>query len=269
MNFNDNIDNSDVSELRRYMSKPSLEKSRKRVRKNATAAPALRAAKTKVATTSDKGATPGVDDVVRQLEEDIIFGRLKPRERLVEDALMQRLGAKRHVVRHSLTELERLGIVVRQHNKGSAVRDFEPSEVEAIYDVRAILQRHAAKRVPLPAPKPLIDKLKAIHKRHAKAVDKGDLPTVYRLNNDFHDTIFSACGNPYLVETISEYAWLVHAIRSYRIADPKLLRQARDEHAMMIEALEAGDRKTLVTLCVNHIRPSKQAYLAQQHFAKK
>ena len=33
------------------------------------------------------------------LEFDILFGRLKPRERLIEDVLMQRFGAKRHAVR--------------------------------------------------------------------------------------------------------------------------------------------------------------------------
>ena len=103
--------------------------------------------------------------------------------------------------------------------------------------------------------------------RHSQAVEAGDLRAVYRLNNEFHDALFAACGNPYLVATISEYAWLVHAIRSYRIADPKLLRQARDEHALMIEALRAGDRKTLMELCEQHILPSKEAYLAQERSA--
>ena len=214
--------------------------------------------------------TPGRDsvaDVVRTLEEDIIFGRLRPRERLIEDTLMARLGAKRHVVRQALAELERLGIVVRERNKGSAVRDFAPQDVEAIYDVRAVLQRHAARQIPLPGGDELLHDLRAIHARHSEAVEDGDLRAVYRLNNDFHDTLFAACGNPYLVETISEYAWLVHAIRSYRIADPKLLRQARDEHGAMIAALQAGDRKTLVELCVNHILPSKNAYLEQERHA--
>jgi DNA-binding GntR family transcriptional regulator len=200
---------------------------------------------------------------VRLLEEDIIFGRLKPKERLVEDALMGRHGAKRHVVREALSQLERLGIVERQPNKGSAVRDFEPSEVEDLYEMRALLHRQAAERIPLPAPKELIDRLQAIHESHVKAVRKGDLQAVYHLNNDFHDVLFGACGNRYLVRSISEYAWLAHAIRSYRIGDPKLLKQAPKEHALMIKALRVGDRKQLIKLCVDHIVPSKEAYLAQ------
>jgi DNA-binding GntR family transcriptional regulator len=210
---------------------------------------------------------PGpVDEVVRALEEDIIFGRLKPRERLVEETLMERTGAKRHVVRQALMELERLGIVVRERNKGSAVKDFVPDDVEAIYEMRELLQRHAAERIPLPANTGLITELRRIHEDHARAVEAGDLRAVYRLNNRFHDTLFGACGNPYLVETIADYAWLAHAIRSYRIADPELLAQARDEHARMIAALERADRAALVRLCVEHIEPSKQAYLAQERY---
>jgi DNA-binding GntR family transcriptional regulator len=207
-------------------------------------------------------AGPGLAEIVRTLEADIIFGRLRPRERLVEDMLMERLGVTRHLVRQALFELERLGIVVRERNKGCAVRYFPPAEVEHIYELREVLQAHAARRIPIPAPGALIEALDAIHAEHSRAVEKGDLGAVYRLNNRFHNTLFAASGNPRLVEAIAHYAWLAHAIRSYRIADPRLLRQARDEHGAMIEALRRGDRDTLVRLAVAHIQPSKEAYLA-------
>ena len=210
---------------------------------------------------------PGLAEVVRTLEADIIFGRLKPRERLVEDMLMARLGATRHLVRQALFELERLGIVIRERNKGCAVRYFPPAEVEQIYELREVLQAHAARRIPLPAPAALIEALGAIHADHGRAVEHADLGAVYRLNNQFHNTLFAACGNPRLVEAIAHYAWLAHAIRSYRIADPQLLRQARDEHGGMIEALRRGDRDALVRLAVEHIQPSKNAYLALEKVA--
>lgn len=205
-----------------------------------------------------------LDAAVAALEEDIIFGRLKPRERLVEDVLMQRLDAKRHVVRQALAALERLGIVVKERNKGCAVRDFATDEVENIYEIRELLQRHAAARLPLPAPPALVAELTAIHEAHAAAAEAGDLRAVYRLNNAFHDTFFRACGNPHLAETIAHYAWLAHAIRSYRIADPVLLAQARDEHGQMVRALAEGDRAALVRLAGDHIKPAKEAYLAAE-----
>src|SRR5277367_5929443 len=71
--------------------------------------------------------------VVSKLEEDVILGRLHPRERLVEDDLMARLGAKRHVVRQALAELERMGVVERIPNRGARVRAYDTKEVQQLY----------------------------------------------------------------------------------------------------------------------------------------
>jgi DNA-binding GntR family transcriptional regulator len=206
-------------------------------------------------------ASDEVNRIAGLIELDIVFGRLKPRERLVEDDLIGRFETKRHVVRSALQELERLGILVRHKNRGASVRDFPPREVEELYDVRATLQRRAAEIIPLPAPRELVDGLDALHLRHCRAIADGDLRRVFELNNTFHDTLFSACGNRHLADAIGHYAWLSHAIRSYRMGDPQLLEQARREHGEMIQALRQGDRATLVRLCVEHINPSKEIYL--------
>jgi len=205
--------------------------------------------------------TAPLGEVVQALEDDIIFGRLRPNDRLVEDTLIERYRAKRHVVRQSFAELETRGMVVREPNRGARIRGFSPKEVADIYDVRALLQGHAAALVPMPAPPSLLAELEGIQRAHSAAVDAADLRDVYHRNNEFHDAIFSACGNDYLAGEIRRYATLAHAIRSYRIGDPTLLEQARAEHVEMIEALRAGERETFVSLCVAHIEPSRRAYL--------
>src|SRR5471030_3196234 len=107
-------------------------------------------------------ATAKETAVVSAIEEDIIFGRLAPGTRLIEDSLMVRFGVTRHFIRQALAQLERTGIVVREKNKGVTVRSLNPLEVRQIYDVREFLQRQAALMIPLPAPAALIEKLKAI-----------------------------------------------------------------------------------------------------------
>src|SRR5882757_5418760 len=114
--------------------------------------------------TASQGGTPSQGGkeagIVRALEEDIIFGRLPPGTRLVEDALLARFPVTRHVIRQALVELERLGIVTRERNKGAAVRTLTPGEVRQIYEMRELLQRQAALTIPLPAPPDLIDRLR-------------------------------------------------------------------------------------------------------------
>ena len=198
---------------------------------------------------------------VERLEEDIVFGRRRPRERLVEEDLVALLGAKKHVIRQALIELERMGLVERKRNKGAVVRDFMPEEVQQIFAVRELLEAAAARQIPLPAPTDVIDSLRAIYEQHRQAVETGDLRTAFRANIRFHQTLFRACGNPYLAQAIDTFAFKAHGVRSYALANPGLLGQARDEHREMIEALSTGNRERLVQLCVDHLKPTVRAYI--------
>ncbi len=56
-------------------------------------------------------------ELVDHIKQDIIFGRLRPRERLIEDDLSTRFGASRHLVRSAFSDLEKLGLVTRRPNK--------------------------------------------------------------------------------------------------------------------------------------------------------
>ncbi|RVC59173.1 GntR family transcriptional regulator, partial [Mesorhizobium sp. M4B.F.Ca.ET.088.02.2.1] len=110
-------------------------------------------------------------DVVRALEEDIIFGRLAPGTRLVEDVLLGRFPVSRHTIRQALYQLEKLGVVTRERNKGAMVRRLSQEEVRQIYEVRELLQRQAALMIPLPASDALIDELMEIHRIYSAHVD--------------------------------------------------------------------------------------------------
>ena len=209
----------------------------------------------------DEDATLSPDDVRNALELDLVLGRLSPRERLVEDDLMARFGAKRHVIRTALAELERNGLVERRPNKGATVRDYAPDEVEELYDLRASLHALAVDRFRLPATEAVIARLKDIAGRHEAAVSRDDLAAVIRNNNEFHDVFFDLCGNRFLSEQIRNLGAAANAIRSWRIGDPELLAQAMREHRAMIDALANGDRDRLRRLVADHIVPSKNLYL--------
>lgn len=209
-------------------------------------------------------APPGsstLPDILDALETDIVFGRLHPRERLIEDELMGRFGVKRHVIRQALVDLERMGLVRRARNRGAAVADFTPGEVEQIYGVRRLLETAAARQIPLPLDRTLVSSLQAIQRRHDHAVKAGDALAAFRANNEFHRLLFSGCGNSYLSEAIAYFAQKTHVIRSFSIARPEYMREARDQHWAMIGALKAGNREQLVKLCANHLDISKVPYI--------
>lgn len=212
------------------------------------------------------GAEPDRDGsmtaVVAALEEDIVFGRLHPRERLIEDELMQRFGIKRYVAREVLAALDRMGLIERRKNVGALVRSFTPKQVAELYGVRSLLETEAARLIPLPVPEASLEKLIAIQQRHDEAVKAGSAPRVFRANLAFHQELFALAGNETLQHAIGEYARRTHSIRFGALVSADYRERARREHWQLIEALRAGDRETLVALCRQHLLPSRDAYLA-------
>jgi DNA-binding GntR family transcriptional regulator len=199
--------------------------------------------------------------VAAALEEDIIFGRLSPGQRLIEDVLMARFSATRHVIRQALGELQRTGIVIRERNIGAAVRSYAREEVLQIYEVREFLQRQAALMIALPAPESLIRQLKALNEAYRAAAASGDLRAVHEANDAFHLTLFNACGNQYLTGSIKHYMNLSLPMRAKTLAEPEAFKVSQRHHAIMIELLQENDKWALAQICADHVQPSKRDYL--------
>lgn len=201
--------------------------------------------------------------IARALEEDIIFGRLAPGTRLTEDMLLARFAVTRHFARQALVQLESMGIVVRERNRGATVRSLTAAQVKEIYAVRELLQRQAALWIPLPAPESLIAELNAIHEEHGRHIEAGFLRGVHETNDRFHLTLFGACGNGHLVQSIELYMRLSLPVRANSMANTASLRVSHEHHRLMIEMLKGTDNWVLAQLCVDHLQPSKRRYLDQ------
>src|SRR5215204_3257914 len=93
-----------------------------------------------------KGAR--VSAALRSWEEQ--DGRRRVCERLqrsiLEGQLAERLGLSRTPVRQAVTMLEVEGLVGIAPNKGAVVCSFSIEDVWDIYDLRAVLEGHAARR---------------------------------------------------------------------------------------------------------------------------
>jgi DNA-binding GntR family transcriptional regulator len=200
-------------------------------------------------------------EVLRRLLEDIIFGRLAPGARLVEDNLMARYGASRHYIRLALVQLERIGVARREKNVGATVCSYSADEVRQIYEVREMLTRQAALRIALPASPELIDRLKAIQTDYVRHAEAGNLTGIHETNDAFHIALFSACGNPYLVRALRDYMGLTLPMRARNLADREGLALSRRQHDIMIELLAGTDAWALAQLCVDHMQYSKADYL--------
>lgn len=202
-----------------------------------------------------------VAELASELEEEIALGLLHPRERLVEDDLMERFGAKRHVVRSALATLESRGAVERRANVGAFVRSYTAKEVRDLYDVRTLLEASCARSIVMPVPDERLDPLVRCQQAHDAAIASQDRRGAFRANLAFHEILFGLSDNRTLVDAVRHHAGMTSSIRSITVADDHYRLRAQAEHWEMIRALQQGDPDRLVEVCVAHLEPSRDAYL--------
>lgn len=207
-----------------------------------------------------------VQGIVRSLEVDIVLGRLYPRERLVEETLAKRFSTTRHVVRQALMELEIGGLILRETNKGATVLEYSPDKVNQLYQMRELVEGQAALLIQLPVKKNKLSQLKLICDEHSAAVEKSDMFSVVAANKEFHQVMYRLCGNDFLADVIDEMAKKSNLVRFTSSTDQTLLKQARDEHYLILEALGKDDNKELANICIKHIQPSRLMYLEKRGY---
>jgi len=205
--------------------------------------------------------TKSWDSVYRELQRQIIAGQLRPRERLVEDEIIERTGATRHAVRRAFDELERMGLVVRQPNKGVQVRDYSIAEVEELYEIRECLETRAAAHFDRPASPELVAQLTDIATRHRQASREQRFADVFSLNNSFHEVLYRAAGNRQLADAILHYTFATHPIRTRAFPSEELREIAITEHFAMIDAIARGEAEELAAIIRTHIQRPKDFYL--------
>jgi DNA-binding GntR family transcriptional regulator len=200
-------------------------------------------------------------DVFKELQTGIISGRFRPRERLVEDEIIAGTGATRHAVRKSFDELERVGLVIRQPNRGIQVRDYSLSEIENLYEIRECLETRAATHFTQPADTQLIRNLMDIATQHREASRAERFGDVFTLNNMLHQAIYQASGNGQLADAITHYTFMTHPIRTRAFPNEELREIAIAEHFQMIDAIAAGDGAKLAETIRIHIARPKEFYI--------
>ncbi len=86
-------------------------------------------------------STDRVATIYRALRHAIIEQALSPGAKLPEDAIGERFGASRTIVRHVLGQLAAEGLVELRRNRGAAVATPSWEEARDIFDVRLGLER--------------------------------------------------------------------------------------------------------------------------------
>src|SRR3954462_12762351 len=121
-----------------------------------------------------RSTAPLRKQVLEDLREAIISGRLAPGVRLIERELIGMLEVSRTVVREALRQLQSEGLIAEDAKKGMVVRSLGIAEARDLYAIRALLEGLAARLFVEQAGDVQVKRLGEALERTVEAYDKGD-----------------------------------------------------------------------------------------------
>jgi DNA-binding GntR family transcriptional regulator len=192
------------------------------------------------------------DQVKDVVLERIARGQYRPGERLVETAIARELGVSQAPVREALRDLDQLGLVVYEPNRGCSVRQVSPAELRDAFPVRAALEALASR---LAAPKITeaeLAQLDALLEEMVVAARASDPLAQAHANARFHATIVAVAANATLER---QWSLLEPFARTYltSVQADADLEQLAERHRPIVAALRAGDGEVAARVMHDHL----------------
>jgi DNA-binding GntR family transcriptional regulator len=193
------------------------------------------------------------DDVHRRLRRAIVEGELLPRERLIEVELAERLGVSRTPIREAMQRLAAEGLI-QPRVRGWAVHEHTEAEIRQIYESRIALEGYATHLTARRADDAVLAEIAGIHRRCLDEVAAGRLRgSVVELTERFHETIFTAAGNPRIAELILANSDFYFNRRIAAVYTDAELAESIGTHQPIVDALTARDPAAAEAAARQHV----------------
>jgi|GEM_PF-959537 len=133
----------------------------------------------------------------------IYEGRLKPRERIIENDIARQLGCSRGPLREAVLRLERDGLIVITPRRGTFIRDISPEEVEVLFGIRGKLEGLCVRymREQMTVQKRLV--IEKALQAMKDASEAGDEERFLQSDMKLHRTIWKLSGRQQLYQTLN------------------------------------------------------------------
>ena len=191
--------------------------------------------------------------VFDKIRSDILNGKYKRGEELVESSIGKELGISRTPVREAIRQLELEGLVQLVPNKGAFVTGISEKDVRDIYLIRARLEGLAARMAAKNITPELLDAMEetvVLSEYHAK---KEHYEQVCEMDSKFHKLLYKASGSRILEHTLTEFHQYVQRVRMASIMKKRRMEKSNDEHDAILTAIREHDEEKAELVATRHI----------------
>jgi DNA-binding GntR family transcriptional regulator len=190
--------------------------------------------------------------VLDEVRRFIATGRLRPGQKIIQDALAVELGVSRVPLREALKILEGEGQVTYVAHRGYFVTELSLSDLVEVYRIRELLETEAiAVAVPQMTAED-IDRLEEAERDVQAASAQADVIAMTSANRRFHFAIIEACALPRLVWLIRLLWDATEVYRSVYYNDEINRNLVEAEHRALVKAVRARDVAAALSVLTEH-----------------
>ena len=199
--------------------------------------------------------------VFSQIENDILNGKYKPGDNLIETKLSEELGVSRTPVREAIRQLELEGLVQTIPNKGAIVKGITLQDVEDIYTIRMMIEGLAARWAAHKITDGELAELKEAVELEEFYTIKNDSEHLMMFDSRFHDIIFKASKSKPLMHMLRTFHHYVQRARNISMSSPERARMVLEEHRQILEAIESRNAEKAEMLTYQHVKNASENVL--------
>jgi DNA-binding GntR family transcriptional regulator len=194
--------------------------------------------------------------VYEHLKGEIFDFGLLPGDRFTESEVAARLGVSRTPVREALYRLERESYINVSARNGWSIKPFDFTAFENLYDVRVILELAAVRKLCEMNGEPDLEELKAKWLAPADARVR-EAHTVCEMDEEFHQTLVIAAGNPEMERIHRDISDRIRIIRRLDFTQSERIDATYEEHAEVLRSVIHRELEQTQLLLRAHIEASK------------
>src|SRR5579875_2241572 len=181
------------------------------------------------------------EPIAAALRRAIILGELPAGLHLEEPALAEKFGVSRIPIREALARLAHEGLVRLEPRRGAFVIGTTEADIHDIYELRQVIEIHAARRVAGHLDPPLVERLRRCIEKIVHAVETGHASHLAAPDFEFHRLIIERVGNRRLLAVWEPIGSLIGTILGVTSTLGPDFAASVDAHRALLLALEQGD----------------------------
>jgi DNA-binding GntR family transcriptional regulator len=209
------------------------------------------------------GSVRASDTAYASLRDDILHWELPPGTILAEVEQARRLSLSRTPIREAFARLTAEGLLVALPGRGLVVSELSRETIVELFELRRVLEAEAARLAAVRRTVGVFAGLRdEFSAAHLLLEDESGLRAYYQLVERLDTAMDAAVQSRFLVAAIRQLR--PHLIRARRLArdNPERLRQAANEHLMIVEAIVEGDAELAASTTSIHLKRSLKNILA-------